>query len=179
MFASFLSAALFARVFRDVDAEKSKTNATKPRRPTQHRPVLWRVRTHDTRRRPIFCGPAAVSALIGVDADAVVRAIQRQRGNDRPVEATQVYEHHQACREFGFEILPVDNLSDKPPTLARWERGRTDYEFDQAMLVLVNNHWLAVRGSWACDSFYSRFAPMRIRRRGPHRRVQVKTYFRL
>ena len=179
MFASFLSAALFARVFRDVEAEKSKTNATKPRRPTQHRPVLWRVRTHDTRRRPIFCGPAAVSALIGVDADAVVRAIQRQRGNDRPVEGTQLYELHQACREFGFEILPVDNLSDKPPTLARWERGRTDYEFDQAMLVLVNSHWLAVRGSWACDSFYSRFAPMRIRRRGPHRRVQVKTYFRL
>ena len=41
----YLSAALFARVFRSLEQEKSRTNATKRRTPTQHRPVLGRVHT--------------------------------------------------------------------------------------------------------------------------------------
>jgi hypothetical protein len=135
--------------------------------------MLWPVRSHDARGRLVYCGPAAVSALTGIDADVLVRAIQKRRGNDQPVVGTEVYELHQVCLDFGFEVLPVDSF-DKPPTLASWERNRTDDEFENAWILDVGDHWMAVRGWWLADSWFSKFEPIRVREPGPHRRPRVE-----
>ena len=151
----------------------------KRRRPLQRRPMLHRVRSHDSLRRPVYCGPTAVSAITAVDADALVRAIQRRRGNDQPVMGTHVDELYRACGEFGFKILLVGDLSGRPPTLASWERGRTYDEVHHASMLVVDNHWVVVRGWWLCDSFYSRSTPIRIRTPGAHQRTRVRHAYRI
>jgi hypothetical protein len=41
-------------------------------------------------------------------------------------------------------------------------------------MLVVDNHWVAVRGWWICDSLYSKSVPIRIRPTGPHRRTRVE-----
>ena len=175
MLASLMRAHVWARVLRHLAKEQSNA-ATKPRRPIQRRPMLWPVRSHDARGRLVYCGPAAVSALTGIDADVLVRAIQKRRGNDQPVVGTEAYELHQACLDFGFEVLPVDSF-DKPPTLASWERNRTHDEFEYAWILDVGDHWVAVRGWWLADSWFSKFEPIRMRTPGPHRSARVRNTY--
>jgi hypothetical protein len=43
------------------------------------------------------------------------------------------------------------DLRSNPPTLATWARERTDME--AAYIVVVSNHWIAVRGKWFCDTW--------------------------
>ena len=62
------------------------------------------------------------------------------------------------------------DLRSNPPTLATWERQRTDME--AAYVVIVSNHWVAVRGNWFCDSF-TYGVPVKIKD-APHRRKRVR-----
>jgi hypothetical protein len=94
-----------------------------------------------------------VAAAIGADVDEVIRAIQQHRNNHRPVVGTAAGELGHALQHFGHDLEFVADFSSDSPTLARWERARTDWEFDQALLVIVTGHWVAVRGRWFCDTW--------------------------
>jgi hypothetical protein len=145
----------------------------KQRRPVQRHPTLWSVHSRKHQPHQVYCGPTATSALIGADVDLVMSLIQKHRGNDRPVEGTYPEELQHVFRALGYDIPLVANLSANPPSFARWERERTDEDFGQAWLLIVDNHWLAVRGWWVCDSIYTKSVPIRIRTTGPHRRTRV------
>jgi len=90
----------------------------------------------------------AVAATIGVDVAAVRDVIRRCR-NGRAVKGTDATDLQFAFRHFGYDMQLVADHRSNPPTLATWERQRADME--AAYVVIVTNHWVAVRGNWFCD----------------------------
>ena len=137
--------------------------------------MLWPVRSQKLPPDRVFCGPTATSALIGADVDEIMHLIQTNRGNDRPVEGTLPDELQHVLRQFGCDLQFVAYLAaNNPPSLARWERERTDADFEKCWMLIVDYHWIAVRGWWICDSLYTRTVPIRIRTTGPHRRTRVE-----
>lgn len=71
----------------------------------------------------------------------------------------------------------VADLSRNSPTLATWQRERTDWEFEQAWLLIVTGHWVAVRGRWFVDT-WSNGTPVRIAD-APRRRKRVRYAYRV
>jgi hypothetical protein len=69
----------------------------------------------------------------------------------------------------------IADLRSNPPTLATWERERTDIE--ATYVVVVTGHWVAVRGKWFCDTF-TRGVPVRIKD-APRRRKRVQFVCRI
>jgi hypothetical protein len=143
------------------------------RHPNQHQPSLWSVKSSDPRRK-MWCGPVVVAAIIGVDVAAVSEVIKGHR-NGRPVKSTFANELQLAFRHFGYEMTLLADLRCKPPTLAAWERQRTDLE--AAYVVMVTGHWVAVRGKWFCDTF-TRGVPVRIKD-APRRRKRVQFVYQI
>jgi hypothetical protein len=119
----------------------------------------------------------AVAALIGADVDEVIRVIQQHRNNRRQVRGTRPSELQHVLQHFGHEMHLVADLNRNPPTLATWERERTDWEFEQAYLVIVTHHWVAVRGRWFVDTFTAG-KPVRIAD-APRRRMRVRYAYRV
>jgi hypothetical protein len=137
--------------------------------------MLWPVGSQMLPPHRVFCGPTATSALIGADVDDIMRLIQDHRGNDRPVEGTSPDELKHVLQQFGCDLVFVAYLAaSNPPSLARWERERSDADFERCWLLIIDNHWVAVRGWWICDSLYSKSVPIRIRPTGPHRHTRVE-----
>jgi hypothetical protein len=146
------------------------------RRPIQRRPTLWIVKSRNARQR-LYCGPVAVAALIGADVDDVIGVIQRHRNNRRQVRGTNPGDLQHAFHHFGHDMQFVANLNANSPTLATWERNRSDWDFDQAWLLIVTGHWIAVRGRWFVDTF-TRGVPVRIAD-APRRRKRVRYAYRI
>jgi hypothetical protein len=116
-----------------------------------------------------------VAAAIGADVDEVIRTIQRQRNSYRPVVGTDAGELRHALQHFGHDLQFVADFSSDLPTLARWERARTNWEFEHALLVIVTGHWVAVRGRWFCDT-WSDGKPVRLPD-APRRRKRVRVVY--
>jgi hypothetical protein len=122
----------------------------------------------------MWCGPVAVAATIGLDVAAVSAVIKRRR-NGRQVKATYANELQLAFRHFGYEMTLLADLRCNPPTLATWERERTDLA--AAYVVMVTGHWVAVRGKWFCNTF-TRGVPVRIKD-APRRRKRVQLVYQI
>jgi hypothetical protein len=156
---------------RSVSTENAPTPARK--RLDQRHPTLWAAKSSNTSRK-MWCGPVAVAATIGVDVAAVVDVIKRHR-NERAVKGTHPNELQLAFRHFGYEMTLVADLRSNSPTLATWERERTDME--AAYVVIVTGHWVAVRGKWFCDTF-THGVPVRIKD-APRRRKRVQFVYQI
>jgi hypothetical protein len=148
----------------------------KRRRPIQLHPTLWEVRSSNTWQR-LYCGPVAVAALIGANVDEVIREIQQHRNNHRQIRGTHHYELQHALRHFGHDLQLAVDLSRNSPTRATWERERTDWKFEQAWLLTVTGHWVAVRGRWFVDT-WSNGTLVRIAD-APRRRKRVRYAYRV
>jgi hypothetical protein len=113
-----------------------------------------------------------VAALTGADVDEVIRIIQQYRNDLREVRGTTLDELQHAFRHCGYDIKLAENHYLNSPTLARWERSRSRWKFEQAWLVTVTGHWVAVRGQWFVDTF-SDGKPVRIAD-APRKRARVR-----
>ena len=140
---------------------------TPPIRKRSNQPLLWTAKCSDTLRW--WCGPVAVATIIGVDVAAVRDVIRRCR-NGRAVKGTYAADLQFAFRHFGYDMRLLADLRSNPPTLATWARERMDMQ--AAYVVVVTNHWDAVRGQWVCDR-RTRGVPVKIRD-APHRRKRVR-----
>jgi hypothetical protein len=80
-------------------------------------------------------------------------------------------------RHLGHDMQLVADLSRNSPTLATWERERADWEFEQAWLLIVTGHWVAVRGRWFVDT-WTGGVPVRIAD-APRRRKRVRFAYRI
>jgi hypothetical protein len=148
------------------------TAPPRPRaRERSSQPLLWTAKCSDTLKW--WCGPVAVAATIGVDVAAVRNLIKWYR--NRAVRGTYPNELQLAFRHFGYDMALVADLRSSPPTLATWERERTDME--AAYVVIITGHWVAVRGKWLCDTF-TRGVPVEIKD-APHRRKRVRFVYRV
>jgi hypothetical protein len=144
------------------------------RKPLDQRyPTLWAAKSSDARKK-MWCGPVAVAATIGVDVAAVSDVIKRHR-NGKSVKGTHPNELQLAFRHFGYDMTLVADLRSKPPTLATWERERTDME--ATYVVVVTGHWVAARGKWFCDTF-THGVPVKIKD-APGRRKRVQFVYRI
>jgi hypothetical protein len=161
---------------REAVAQIQIASPPKRRTPIQPRPTLWSVKSSDERQR-LYCGPVALAALIGADVDEAIRVIQRHRNNCRRVRGTHPHELQHAFRHFGRDMQLVADLSRNSPTLATWDRERTDWEFEQAWLLIVTGHWVAVRGRWFVDT-WTAGKPVRIAD-APWRRKRVRVTYRV
>jgi hypothetical protein len=117
-----------------VPVPKTQISTRPKRRPFQPNPTLWAVRSNDAQQ--VYCGPTVVADAIGADVDEVIALIQRHRKNYGPDRSTGTGDLWQVLWHFGFDLQHAD-FSRKPPTLARWERQRTHWEFENALLVIV------------------------------------------
>jgi hypothetical protein len=115
--------------------------------------------------------------VAGADVDGVIRVIQLQRNDRRQVRGTNPNDLQHAFRHFGYGIQFVADLSRTSPTLETWERKRTDLEFEQAWLLVVTGHWIAVRGWWFVDT-WSNGTPVRITD-APRRRKRLRYAYRV
>lgn len=143
------------------------------RRTIQEASLLWEAKSSDKRRK-MWCGPVTVASLVGVDVAAVRDVIKWQRGG-RAVMGTHPHELEFAFRHFGYTMTLVEDLRAAPPTLATWERDRTD--MDAAYAVIVTGHWVAVRGNWFCDTF-THGVPVKIKK-APRRRKRVQFVYKI
>jgi hypothetical protein len=113
-----------------------------------HRDVLW-------------CGPAALSAITGRNAEYCAVILKRRRatvsGKRRDVKSTWPSQLVMFLRRHGFAVreLPVEHeylhrgrLTD---TFGRWLRG-TERRPDAYYLIGVTGHWIVVRGNRLVDS---------------------------
>ena len=119
----------------------------------------------------MWCGPVAVAATIGVDVAVVGDVIKKYR-NGKPVMGTHPHELEHAFRHFGYIMTLVADLRGNSPTLATWERERTDIE--AAYVVIVTGHWVAV---WFCDTF-THGIPVKIKD-APRRRKRVQFVYQV
>jgi hypothetical protein len=147
--------------------------AVETKRRAVYRSTLWPVKNTDHRRK-LWCGPTVVSTLIGVDA-AEARDIIKASRNGRAVKGTYARELDIAFRAYGCRLDLVSDHSADRPTLASWLRLPRDP--DDALVVEVARHWVAVRGDWFCDTF-TKGQPVRLRH-APHKRKRVRRVYRV
>ena len=98
-----------------------------------------------------YCGPAAVSAIAGIDSD-IAAAIMRRISGRRAIKGSYDREVTGALRVLGYGFRRSEVYNDKPPTLKQWASRREDR--NQTCLVEVTGHWLVVRGYTLADSFH-------------------------
>jgi hypothetical protein len=83
-------------------------------------------------------------------------------------KVTRANELQVAFHHFGYEMTLLADLRCNAPTLAAWERARTN--LDAAYVVMVTGHWVAIRGKWFCDIF-THGVPVRIKDAPPAPKV--------
>jgi hypothetical protein len=131
--------------------------------------------------RHIYCGPTALAAITGIapgDVEKVVLAYRAKHGTPR----RNVLRGAVVRMMWSSEIAPVaellgwratELLSWPRPSFAQWSRlGRGD----DAYLVLVTHHFVAVRGQWFADSAQRNPIPLR---QAKHKRKRVQRYWKL
>lgn len=158
-----------------VEAAAPPQSRPQPRRasPASSPCMLWPV-TNSDHRRKLWCGPTVVSALIGIDA-AVARDIIKSSRGGRAVMGTTARELDLAFRAHGHRLDLVADLTGDPPTLATW-LGRSRNP-DDALVVHITGHWVAVRGNWFADTA-TKGQPVRSRH-APHKRKRVRAVYRV
>lgn len=125
-----------------------------------------------------WCGPWAAAAATGCfmeDIEEGIKEYRQQRtGKPAPNKITfsSGYELWHAVKRFGYECreawtiqMHLQNIGMSAsgmfnrrnpkhvlPTFTQWLRGRTPEEMKRTYLVLVTNHWIAVRGRKVVDT---------------------------
>lgn len=131
--------------------------------------------------RHVFCGPTALAALMGVPSVEVERNVLAHRAT-HGTPRRNVLRGAVVRGMWSSEIAPValasgwratECFSHPKPTFAQWcALGRGD----DAWLVLVTHHYVAVRGKWFADSHNRTPIPVRKAR---HKRKRVVRYWKL
>ncbi len=104
--------------------------------------------THDP-RLPVskWCGPAALSAILGITAECAAAWVKHLNGTAR-VMGTSWDELGKVVREFGLDMKET-GPNHRGITVARWFRTRPERHRDRTVLVAAGHHWFVVRGNIA------------------------------
>ena len=95
-----------------------------------------------------YCGPAAISAVVGCTTDEAARGIRAVSGKPS-VRGTSVTHLALAYKLFGVEMTRIDHwpVSHDRPTMAAWLKdSSSERRAGRALLVLAGNHWQIVSG---------------------------------
>lgn len=148
-----------------------------------------------------FCGPGALSAILGITAEEGARLLNKARGKlkDTPIRGVSNFTMMLAIRRAGITAEPLEVESrfgtrraserewiascrygsevvvSRNDTLAKWARER-DYATRRSLcLVVCGRHFVVVKGGWICDNQQNRI-PIEDSR---HKRKRVSSVWRL
>jgi len=118
--------------------------------PYQYRPQHNGLRMRRDSTGHVWCGPAALSAALGVgttEARQIIQSASLRKGIKGVTYAEM--EHALATRKIRFVSTRYSRDAKSCKTLGKWLKSR---KTDCTYLVCVTGHWIAVRGNhWACN----------------------------
>lgn len=138
--------------------------------------------------RQTWCGPAAVSIIVGEPMSAVVAAIRKYKyavGDRSPLKGTRFAELQAALIHFGHDAYASENEHisrvgeiDKHKSLARWARERRNASETNLVMLASHRgaHWLVVEADVFADSATPRPTPLM---KCPYRRRRVNMVWRV
>lgn len=127
--------------------------------------------------RKLWCGPTAVAAITGLDVTTVHMKIPRPR-----VMGTAAHELWKVMMDAGWKVErcsnphPDEKWHDGVLSFRRWSKSK-HRDANVAYLVMLTDHWVAVKGRWMCDT-YTQGKPVRLTQ-GPHKRCRVQRVYRV
>ena len=100
----------------------------------------------------LWCGPAALSAALGVKTSEAYQMIRRQSLR-RFIKAVTYSEMAHALTGFGVKFKRHQYPRDPKgcPTLKQWLEG-TYRNWDETFIICITGHWIVIRNDqWACS----------------------------
>lgn len=122
----------------------------------------------------LWCGPAVISAVTGLDTRTVFQCIRDTTGMPK-VMGTNHTNVTQTLRALGVNAT-VYYTRGSAFTLARWLRLNRSMFAHQPVIVGLTHHWVAVQGRRFVDSHEPSPVPLK---KAPWRRARVKSYILL
>lgn len=86
----------------------------------------------------IYCGPAAIAAIVGCNTDTAEKYIQQVTGSSHPVKGTQNADILQALTLLGYDCLPMPLVEDGSLF------GAIPYLSDGVYLFNVPEHYVVI-----------------------------------
>jgi hypothetical protein len=140
----------------------------------------------DTKRRNEFCGPAALSILMGITAEAAACRVRtfRRKWRTQTVFKARKHQAHGIVSVSHNEMISVLSASGyaafnvdlkSPMNLSQFEKHRTVEQRRESMLVHVTGHYVVIKGDKLFDNHHpngtvlSEYEKRRVR----VRRVQI------
>lgn len=105
-----------------------------------------------------YCGPAALSAIVGLTTDSAAQILREITGQ-RAIGGVTIASMSEALRRLGFRIHDPIRYREaragslQRPTLARWLR---EYPrgAEEVVLVCITGHFLVVKGHKIYDNHH-------------------------
>jgi len=114
-----------------------------------------------------YCGPGALSAVMGISSNDGARLIREVTGR-KSICGTHDYELEAVLRRNGFKLKTYGYPKPSQPTLAQWLRRREDR--NKLVIVGLTSHWCVVKGNKYIDNITKE--PVWISK-APNRRARV------
>lgn len=126
----------------------------------------YRKQSVDNHERNSFCGPAVLSAVLGIDTDTAAKEIQAQRHGakaNKPVTGATLWELRKVMDKYGWEShiqmerqtsahkIVAGNFRCRPyATWARWVREHGKY--DTLYIIMLSKHFILYYNGLYCDN---------------------------
>ena len=127
---------------------------------------------------PVYCGPAALSAITGLPTSRCQRAIQEANEDPRPVEGTNIFSMALAARRLGFRLVCVweEWGYQRSVSFATFCRKNAYLWKTRPVLVRFTGHYSLVEGRFFLDAHVPGFTPIH---RAPHQRRVVMSAWKV
>jgi len=108
------------------------------------------LRIRNDSKGHVWCGPAALSAALGVtttEASTIIKCASMRKGIKGVTYAEM--EHALASRRIRFVSTRYPREAVNCMTLGKWLKSR---KLNCTYLICITGHWVAIRGNhWACN----------------------------
>ena len=95
-----------------------------------------------------YCGPAAMSAILGITTDEAAATLREVTGR-RSIKCTHGYEIHSALQMYGVRMQQNyrEVVQHKGESFRNWAKRTIEHRgFDRVFLVSAGKHWRVVQG---------------------------------
>ena len=141
--------------------------------PTSHEPGVSRYKGN----KQTYCGPGALSAIMGVTAEEAARLLNRQwrpdEDENKKITGTPEHIMLRTLKDLGVKAEEIDVVRKQGTRAGRWDQGyhphdemyvnrnetlnqwfkRRDKETrDSLCLLVIGNHFVVVKGSYIADN---------------------------
>jgi len=122
-----------------------------------------------------FCGPAALSAILGISCENAALRI-REKSGKRSCMGTWAPELRVVLRDFGLDFVSEEEIGRViRPTFAQWLKARSEADRCRLYMIAAGHHWIVVKGGLIVDSMQG----MTIESESQHKRKRVAEVYEI